>query len=104
LDGDSDSGRDGDFSYGDQLATWAMKCLDLDHAEEPKTHDELKFESALLHINQLTGKVEVDPPTMDSASQISFNTFSVRRQISFVLDESIDEQCSSPAFRLAAAC
>jgi len=61
-------------------------------------------EAVPLHLNHMTGKVEIEPPSLVGSPQISFNTFSVRRQISFILDESIDEQCSSPAFRVAAAC
>lgn len=111
--GDSPTGmRNPEFkpplTDGDRLATWAMNFFDLrNSAENAKAPDELKCESECLHLNHLTGKVEVDAPAMDGSSQISFNTFSVRRQISFVLDDTIEEQCNSlntPAFSVAAAC
>ena len=84
---------------------WAMRCLDLQKTDAPEGGEpETADDEFPLHLNQATGKVEIEPPPIVGSPQISFNTSNLRRQISFILDESIDEQCSSPAFRVAAAC
>lgn len=88
---------DAERSYGDMLATWAMQCHEATSSEAGRPS-----ENSLLQLNKATGKVELEPPTFRSR-EVSFNTLSIRRQISFILDESLEE-CRSPSMRVAAAC
>lgn len=79
---------------GDMLATWAMQGFEA----EIKTSESGSSASSL-RVNRSTGKVETFGPPSLANRETSFNTMSVRRQISFVLDESLEE-CKSPSFRV----
>jgi len=107
---DASSVSEGELSEGDKLATWAMHCLDLNKAEGCAavgfTSLEDEMDMVAPQLVSFASKAEVEPPSLFGSPQLSFNTCnpSLRKQISFLLDESIDEQCVSPAFRVAAAC